>query len=122
MFNSLSPQLKNVEKHLSTPSLAERITDILSSQPTRLLEPKERFLLEYVQLIVYFRLAIRGKRETAFALSKALDIKEGVGRKTFSFSKEELLRLNVFVRDTYRTEERLNWIGAAVCARLARTN
>ena len=116
MLNISLTQAKTLNKNLSTPSLAERISLILSSRQP-LLKPRERFLLEYVQLVVYFRLAIMGQRETAFALSKALDLKEGKGKR-FGFLREELRCLNMFVRERYQTEWRLNEISTAITARL----
>lgn len=113
-ISPISPQLKNVEKNLSPP-LIERIMDILSSRLR--LKPKEKFLLEYVQLIVYFRVAIMGKRKTIVALSKALDCKEEEGKR-FGFSKEELRRLNIHVRDNYPTEWSLNELVNSITARL----
>jgi len=116
MLMKTSPQVKNPQQvKIPAPSLTERISLILSSR--QLLKPRERFLLEYVQLTVYYRLAIIGRRETIFALSKALDLKEEAGERR-GFSKEKLRYLNVFVRNTYRTEERLNEFASSITARL----
>lgn len=81
------------------------LLDLLSNHKEDL-TAKERFLLEYIQLVAQYRLAFISKRDTVFFWSP-IELRAQVGKK-LGFSEEEIRDIASFVRDSYETEEKLD--------------
>lgn len=85
--------------------VVKMVIDILANHQEGL-ETKERFLLEYVQLVAKYRLAFISKRDIAF-FWLSIQQKAQVG-KELGFSEDEIREVASYIRDTYKTEVSLD--------------
>jgi len=81
----------------------------------------ERFLLEYLQAVAQFRLAMIAGKGDLVSLTKTIEEKE----KTLTdldISGEDIQALNFFVRDNYKSEVALETLISSIKKQLGENN